>query len=243
MTQNKNKKGIAKKALSISLVAAMLATSNVPVWASGFTAENFDAETQVQAEGFEVEETAPAAENEAVADFDDSVSTQAEDSEAGYNSTITLTNNGWGSPIGVSGEVWNGDAVNGTRVNQFFYAWYVDGKQVYPAAGQNAYVNYQGGVQLVPYIPTYNDYGKTVSLRVWLNDGTDGLSGDSLFDFTTDSVTVGAYDVSGYSASNFWLLDPDTPDKNHEIKNGQTVEYRGKNIQATPYVEPFYSRR
>ena len=48
MTQNKNKKGIAKKALSISLVAAMLATSNVPVWASGFTAENFDAEPSAQ---------------------------------------------------------------------------------------------------------------------------------------------------------------------------------------------------
>ena len=33
MTKLKNtKKGMAKKALSISLVAAMLATSNVPVW-------------------------------------------------------------------------------------------------------------------------------------------------------------------------------------------------------------------
>ena len=35
MTKLKNtKKGMAKKALSISLVAAMLATSNVPVWAA-----------------------------------------------------------------------------------------------------------------------------------------------------------------------------------------------------------------
>jgi hypothetical protein len=46
MTQNK-KKGIAKKALSISLVAAMLATSNVPAWAGGFTAEeDFSVEAQ-----------------------------------------------------------------------------------------------------------------------------------------------------------------------------------------------------
>ncbi len=38
MTKLKNtKKGMAKKALSISLVAAMLATSNVPVWAAEFT--------------------------------------------------------------------------------------------------------------------------------------------------------------------------------------------------------------
>ena len=234
MTQNK-KKGIAKKALSVSLVAAMLATSNVPAWASGFEAVD-------PAEGFAVEAAAPeaeAVENEPVVDFDDSVSTQAEDSEAGYNSTITLTDNGWGSPIGVSGEVWNGDAANGTRVNQFFYAWYVDGKQVYPAAGQNAYVNYSSNVTLVQYTPTYNDYGKTVSLRVWLNDGQDGLSGDSLFDFTTDSITVGAYDISGYSDSNFWMFDPDNADKAHAFANGTTVEYRGKNIQATPYVEPF----
>src|SRR5699024_1174641 len=35
MTKLKNtKKGMAKKALSVSLVAAMLATSNVPVWAA-----------------------------------------------------------------------------------------------------------------------------------------------------------------------------------------------------------------
>ena len=45
MTQNK-KKGIAKKALSVSLVAAMLATSNVPAWASGFTAEEYGVASQ-----------------------------------------------------------------------------------------------------------------------------------------------------------------------------------------------------
>ena len=56
MTQNKNKKGIAKKALSISLVAAMLATSNVPVWASGFEA------VDPMAEGFAVESAAPETE-------------------------------------------------------------------------------------------------------------------------------------------------------------------------------------
>ena len=38
MTKIKNtKKGMAKKTLSMSLVVAMLATSNVPVWASEFS--------------------------------------------------------------------------------------------------------------------------------------------------------------------------------------------------------------
>ena len=51
MTKLKNtKKGMAKKALSISLVAAMLATSNVPVWAAEFT-DGTDA-VAVQAEEF-----------------------------------------------------------------------------------------------------------------------------------------------------------------------------------------------
>ncbi len=54
MTQNK-KKGIAKKALSVSLVAAMLATSNVPAWASGFTAEEYGAAPVTENSGFEVE--------------------------------------------------------------------------------------------------------------------------------------------------------------------------------------------
>ena len=38
MTKIKNtKKGMAKKTLSMSLVVAMLATSNVPVWAAEFS--------------------------------------------------------------------------------------------------------------------------------------------------------------------------------------------------------------
>ena len=38
MTKIKNtKKGVAKKTLSMSLVVAMLATSNVPVWAAEFS--------------------------------------------------------------------------------------------------------------------------------------------------------------------------------------------------------------
>ena len=38
MTMIKNtKKGMAKKTLSMSLVVAMLATSNVPVWAAEFS--------------------------------------------------------------------------------------------------------------------------------------------------------------------------------------------------------------
>ena len=99
MTQNKNKKGIAKKALSISLVAAMLATSNVPVWASGFEA------VDPTAEGFAVESAAP--ETEEVTNFDESVSTQAQSTKA--HTDIQITENGWASKVGVTGSVYNAE--------------------------------------------------------------------------------------------------------------------------------------
>ena len=49
MTKIKNtKKGMAKKTLSMSLVVAMLATSNVPVWAAEFS-DDFDAAVATEA--------------------------------------------------------------------------------------------------------------------------------------------------------------------------------------------------
>ena len=63
MTKIKNtKKGMAKKTLSMSLVVAMLATSNVPVWAAEFsdgtdaTAFTSEVETQVVDETPDIED-------------------------------------------------------------------------------------------------------------------------------------------------------------------------------------------
>ena len=52
MTKIKNtKKGMAKKTLSMSLVVAMLATSNVPVWAAEFS-DGTDASVATEADAF-----------------------------------------------------------------------------------------------------------------------------------------------------------------------------------------------
>ena len=60
MTKIKNtKKGMAKKTLSMSLVVAMLATSNVPVWAAEF---NDDTDVSVATEAPASEETTDATE-------------------------------------------------------------------------------------------------------------------------------------------------------------------------------------
>ena len=70
MTKIKNtKKGMAKKTLSISLAVAMLATSNVPVWAAEFT-DGTDAAFTSEAPAEEVvtDAEAPVVEEEVVAD-------------------------------------------------------------------------------------------------------------------------------------------------------------------------------
>ena len=55
MTKIKNtKKGMAKKTLSMSLVVAMLATSNVPVWAAEFS-DGTDASVATEADAFAAE--------------------------------------------------------------------------------------------------------------------------------------------------------------------------------------------
>ena len=101
MTQNKNKKGIAKKALSISLVAAMLATSNVPVWASGFEA------VDPTAEGFAVESAAP--ETEAVDSTEDVTTLGATINTKGYDdNNIEVTQNAeWGHKVSVTGNLYD----------------------------------------------------------------------------------------------------------------------------------------
>ena len=54
MTKIKNtKKGMAKKTLSMSLVVAMLATSNVPVWAAEFS-DGTDAAVATEASAAEL---------------------------------------------------------------------------------------------------------------------------------------------------------------------------------------------
>ena len=67
MTKIKNtKKGMAKKTLSMSLVVAMLATSNVPVWAAEFSDGSDDVAVATEApvaEAFSDETDAPVVED------------------------------------------------------------------------------------------------------------------------------------------------------------------------------------
>ena len=96
MTKLKNtKKGMAKKALSISLVAAMLATSNVPVWAAEFT-DGTDAVVEAPVveetvDTFSAEAEAPVVEEEV-----NDVATYAAASEYDFSGVKYATNFDWG---------------------------------------------------------------------------------------------------------------------------------------------------
>ena len=94
MTKIKNtKKGMAKKTLSMSLVVAMLATSNVPVWAAEFSDGTDTVATESSVEAFSADEEMPT----------------VEDSNADVAKATKLD-------ITVSGEK-DGEIVTGTNIN------------------------------------------------------------------------------------------------------------------------------
>ena len=84
MTKIKNtKKGMAKKTLSMSLVVAMLATSNVPVWAAEFS-DGSDVAVTSEADTFSTDAEAPVVE--------DNVADATEGQATGDTWTVQLTN-------------------------------------------------------------------------------------------------------------------------------------------------------
>ena len=101
MTKIKNtKKGMAKKTLSMSLVVAMLATSNVPVWAAEFSdgtdatavtseAETFSADEEIP----EIEETTADIAKESVPTV--SVNNLSENAEIKYNASSIEVKTGY----------------------------------------------------------------------------------------------------------------------------------------------------
>ena len=139
MTKIKNtKKGMAKKTLSMSLVVAMLATSNVPVWAAEFSDGTDatvatespvveDTTTDVTAEAF-TDDTAPAVDN----DENAVVATAASDYDlSGITVNKRATNPTWAGKV--DGGIFNAQTVFGTSTikmadntaytNGLSYAW------------------------------------------------------------------------------------------------------------------------
>ena len=103
MTKIKNtKKGMAKKTLSMSLVVAMLATSNVPVWAAEFS-DGSDADVAVTTEAPAVDTADEFSDNETEAPVvaDDTTDVPTAQVAEGYhvNTNMKLKDSDWASKL------------------------------------------------------------------------------------------------------------------------------------------------
>ena len=175
MTKIKNtKKGMAKKTLSMSLVVAMLATSNVPVWAVEFSDGS---EVAVETEAPVAEDTTDAFSDDVaeapVADDTDTVTQAATATEA---PTLELTN--WKDSLKVKNDIKDGDTV----VANFNYKVRIDGHEVVDTnsgeahdggtyASTTAVANLSAlNTALVSAKFAPSDAGKTVSVEITKGD-------------------------------------------------------------------------
>ena len=139
MTKIKNtKKGMAKKTLSMSLVVAMLATSNVPVWAAEFSdgtdvAVTSDAEVPVVTET-PADDTADAfsAEEEAPVVTDETADAATEVVEKGDlildNVTVSKSQTfGLNKKVAVTGTIKYKDGNDIKVLDDYYFGWRVKG--------------------------------------------------------------------------------------------------------------------
>ena len=174
MTKIKNtKKGMAKKTLSMSLVVAMIATSNVPVWAAEFSDGS---DVAVETEAPVAEDTTDAFSDDVaeapVADDTDTVTQVATATEA---PTLELAN--WKDSLKVKNDIKDGDTV----VTGFDYKVRIDGHEVVDTATGEAHNGgtYTGSsisdltalnnaLKNAKFAPS--DAGKTVSVEITKDD-------------------------------------------------------------------------
>ena len=201
MTKIKNtKKGMAKKTLSMSLVVAMLATSNVPVWAAEFS------------DGSDVAVTteAPAVTDTETSEFSDAATTEetpvAEDTTADAAQIDTAEDvnledytikdlkmsdvKAWGTESTAQVSVTGSIQDHGVDVTGLSYTWMANGVQ---AAGTGAVgTTTTGNVTTITYNPTIEDFQKTLSLRIYKL----GKNGSVIFSQTITGGVVQAKDIS-----------------------------------------------
>ena len=244
MTKIKNtKKGMAKKTLSMSLVVAMLATSNVPVWAAEFS-DGTDAAVATEAPAAETfsDETAEApvvddtTETPVAQEVDDGTEINRENYTV---SNLKLSEVGeWGrNAITVaSGSITN----KGVAVEGFYYTWMADGVE---ASGKNT-TGYVDSLSDLSYTPTKEDYGKTISLRIYQLGGTTS-SYSTIFSVVLTGGTVKAMDITAllsktpsgkaltFDTNEFTTTGTTTDSKGYYTTTG-TVVYNGEENKPTP---------
>ena len=181
MTKIKNaKKGMAKKTLSMSLVVAMLATSNVPVWAAEFS-DGTDA-------AFTSEVEAPVVE--------DNTADATEAQTAGDAWTVKLdkdlpTSVAWGNTDNVTGTIKQA-GVDATSVSGLKYTWKDVATGLATDAGTDLTVGTDGKFTIS--LPTAKEcVGNSYALFMWDNNGD--------WKYTSSAVSVVAKNIKDAGAT------------------------------------------
>ena len=202
MTKIKNtKKGMAKKTLSMSLVVAMLATSNVPVWAAEFSdgTEAAVATEAPAAESFDDDADAPVVDNEEVAPVAEAATNNKLNAKVEFefggntvkNNSVTwdyLTHGKLTAKVTVSTGESNLDdfKVNGTR--EIKALWKVDGNQAAVAVDVS-----NGTEKSVEIEPTdaMAEAGSKLTLYIYAKDA-NGIA----WSYTSDPISVKKVDIN-----------------------------------------------
>ena len=225
MTKIKNtKKGMAKKTLSMSLVVAMLATSNVPVWAAEFSDGT---ETATETFSDETVET-PVVDNEEVAP----VAEEAAATNNKLNASITYSFGG--AAVEKNAVTWdifktkqltanvtvNPGEIDNSELDHVYAVWKVDGNQT----GTKTEITGKGATATsVSVLPTGEmaEAGSNLTLYVYALD----TKGDNIWSYTSDPISVKKVDINDVPDSGSIVVDPKV--------NGFNGQYDGKDHTAT----------
>ena len=227
MTKIKNtKKGMAKKTLSMSLVVAMLATSNVPVWAAEFS-DGSDADVAITSEAPVAEDTdaadAAAFSDEATPEVTENTDDIADTATAATEKALYFEKAEIGKPVSFADDSVLKNA-EGKNVTVFDYEWLIDGMQPAKADGSAMDAStYSGQVRLggtnpsvadiksaiTKFTPLSNQLGGKLTLKI---TGVKGTAEDfEGFTYETPAVTITAKDVTsivaGISQNNALIYD------------------------------------
>ena len=239
MTKIKNtKKGMAKKTLSMSLVVAMLATSNVPVWAAEFSDGSDDVAVATEAPAAETFSDA-AAEAPVVEDTD-ATAAEATTNGIGYDITASafagVSNNEikWGDKTSAANTVSTDIKVVGNKNKTdgatLHYVW----KDADGQIGSVSNITAADGTATPSITLSSELSNKQLSLFVYAEkDGT------VVWSWTSDAFTVKPIDINDAitvgNSDDWWATTDIAEDPANSIPAQKAFdkEYTGKDVIPT----------
>ena len=202
MTKIKNtKKGMAKKTLSMSLVVAMLATSNVPVWAAEFS-DGTDAAVATETFSDETAD-APVVDNEEVAPVAEAATNNKLNAKVEFefggntvkNNSVTwdyLNHGKLTAKVTVSAGASNLDDFKVNNTKEIYALWKIDGNQA-PSNVSTAVNVSDGTEKSVEIEPTaaMAEAGSKLTLYIYAKDA-NGIA----WEYTSDPISVEKVDIN-----------------------------------------------